>query len=99
MLELQPDLTVVGQAGTAENALAQVCQRPPDIVLLDWSLPGLHPQRLFSAMKQCCPQMLVIATSVKPEQREIALSYPVDGFLSKQLPPDEFTAALIEFIL
>ena len=46
VLELHPDLTVVGEAGTAENALAQICQHPPDIVLLDWTLPGLHPQRL-----------------------------------------------------
>lgn len=95
MLEHQTDFENVGEASTAENTLAQVCQLPPDVILLDWNLPGLHPQRLFSALRQCCPETLILATSVKPEQESIAMKFGADAFLLKQLPPDQFVSALI----
>ena len=94
MLEHQSDLAIVGDASTAENTLAKVCQSPPDVILLDWNIPGLHPQRLLTAMRQCCPETLILATSVKPEQENIAMQHGVDAFLLKQLSPDQFMTAL-----
>jgi DNA-binding NarL/FixJ family response regulator len=91
----QSAFEIVGEATTAESLLAQVCQHPPDVILLDWSLPGFHPQRLLFAMSQCCPKTLILATSVKPEHEGIACAFGVNVFLSKQLPPDEFFTALI----
>lgn len=95
MLEHQSNFAIVGEASTAEITLAQVCQLPPDVILLDWNLPGLHPQRLFSALRQCCPETLILATSVKPEQESIAMIFGADAFLLKQLPPDQFVSVLI----
>lgn len=94
ILEHQSDLVITGEANTAENTLAQVCQRPPDVIMLDWNLPGMHPQRLLSALRQCCPETLILATSVKPEQESIAMKFGADAFLLKQLPPDQFITAL-----
>jgi len=95
MLEHQSNFTIAGEASSAENTLAQVCQLLPDVILLDWNLPGLHPQRLFSALRQCCPETLILATSVKPEQESIAMRFGSDAFLLKQLPPDQFVSVLI----
>lgn len=94
LLENQFGFVISGEARTAESAVAKICQKPPDVILLDWQLPGLHPQRLIAALRLCTPQTLILATSVKPEQAEIALQSGVDGFLSKQLPPDQFCEAL-----
>lgn len=98
MLAHQPQLAVVGEARSAESLLATVCRMPPDVILLDWELPGLHPQRLLAALRQCCPHSAVIATSVKPEHRQSARAHAVDGFVSKQLPPQEFIDALLAVI-
>jgi len=95
MLGTHSIFEIVGEAGTAENTLAKVCQNPPDVILLDWNLPGLHPQRLLTALRQCCPETLILAISVKPEQESIAIKYDADAFLLKQLPPDQFISALI----
>ena len=38
-LEQEPDITVVGEAASAEEALAKVLQTNPTIVLLDIRLP------------------------------------------------------------
>ena len=40
-LGLQPDIEVVGEAGSGEQALALVPRLEPDIVLLDLVLPGM----------------------------------------------------------
>jgi DNA-binding NarL/FixJ family response regulator len=95
MLEHQSDFAILGEASTAENTLVQVCQLPPDVILLDWNLPGLHHQRLLSALQQCCPETLILATSVRPEQEEAAINLGANAFLLKQLPPDQFMAILL----
>ena len=95
LLEHQPDFEIVGQASTPESTLAQVCQHPPDVLLLDWNLPGLHPQQLLAALHQCCPNTLILATSVKPEHKSSAAKFNVNAFLLKQLPPDQFISELI----
>jgi DNA-binding NarL/FixJ family response regulator len=96
MFEYEPNFKIVGEAGTAESTLAQVCQQLPGAILLDWSLPGLHPQRLLAALRQYCPATLILVTGVRPEQETVARQFEVDGFLLKLLPPDQFIAALTE---
>ena len=54
-LELQPEFKITGEAGHAEALLAQVCQCPPDVILLDCNLPGIHPQRLIHTLRKHCP--------------------------------------------
>jgi two-component system response regulator DesR len=98
ILKHQPDFAIAGEASTAESTLAKVCQHPADVLLLDWNLPGLHPQRLLAAVRQCCPDMLVLATSVRPEQEKTAIQLGAQGFLLKQLPPDQFISALISAV-
>jgi DNA-binding NarL/FixJ family response regulator len=95
MFEYQPDFEIVGEASTAERTLAQVCQQPPDAILLDWDLPGIHHQRLLAALRHCCPATIILATSVRPEQESVARQFGVEAFLSKQLPPDQFLAELV----
>ena len=40
LLEAQPDLTVVGDAGNGREAVALVKQLKPDVVLMDISMPS-----------------------------------------------------------
>jgi len=94
LLEQQGPFVVCGEAADPENLLAQVCTAPPELILLDWNLPGLRPHYLLRAMKRCCPTTLVLATSVNPEHARQALANGAGGFLLKSLPPDEFLQAL-----
>jgi DNA-binding NarL/FixJ family response regulator len=94
MLEHQNNISVAGEASHAESLLAQVCQQPPDAILLDWFLPGLHPQRMITAIRLHCPNTLILVMSIKPEQKSIVMRFGVDGFLSKQMPPEKFIQSL-----
>ena len=94
VLEQQAGFEIVGEARSAESLLATVCKLSPDAILLDWSLPGFHPQRLISTLRECCPSAKLVALSVKPEHEKAANEFEMDGFISKQLPPESFLVSL-----
>ena len=94
LLEQQPGLSVVGEAAEAEDLLAQVEATQPDLVLLDWELPGLRTDDRLSALRTLCPQLKVIALSGQPEARRAALAAGADAFVSKGDPPERLLAAV-----
>ncbi len=67
-------------------AAAEPCR--PRIILLDWDLPGFTPQRDLPALRQRCPQTVVIALSARPEAHLAAQAFEVDAFVSKLDSPD-----------
>lgn len=95
MIQYQEDLEVMGEVSTAESLLIQVCRQTPDIILLDWNLPSIHHQRLLIAVKECCPEAVVIAMSVRPEAEKAALEMGADAFVLKNLPPEEFIEVIL----
>lgn len=97
VLEQEADLEVIGESEHAEGLLAQVCQNPPDLILLDYSLPGANHIRLFKTIRQHCRDTRLVIMSVKPEYEHITQKLGVDGFISKQLPPEEFIKRITEF--
>jgi DNA-binding NarL/FixJ family response regulator len=94
LLEEQSELEIVGEAQSAEVLLTKVCKDAPNVILLDWNLPGIHHQRLIKALRDCCPDAKLIIISVKPEDEKIVREYRLDCFIPKQLPPDSFLASL-----
>ncbi len=95
MLQHRPELRVTGVVTSVEALLAGACRQPPDVILLDWNLPGLHPERLLTALGSCLPETAIVAMSVRPEDGLAAQDPRVHGFLSQQLPAEEFMAALM----
>lgn len=51
-LEVTPDLRVCGEAATAEEALEQVHEASPDMILIDMSLPRTSGIDLVSALRE-----------------------------------------------
>jgi len=94
LLERQPGLTVAGQAVDADDLLAQAEALCPDLVLLDWELPGLVGSSLLSALRAVCPGVLVIALSGRPGARRAALAAGANAFVSKADPPDRLLATI-----
>jgi len=94
LLEQQADYDILGEARSAESLLAHACKLAPDAILLDWKLPGFHPQRLIRTLREYCPASKLVVLSAKPEDEKAAKEYGLDGFLSKQLPPESLLASL-----
>jgi DNA-binding NarL/FixJ family response regulator len=95
LLEQDPQLSVVGEAAAAEGLLAQVRAAHPDLLLLDWELPGLQAaDPLLPALRALCPRLSVIALSGRPEARRAALAAQANAFVSKGDPPERLLAAV-----
>ena len=109
LLEQEPGLSVVGEADEAEGLLTQVQRTQPDVVLLDWELPGLRAadpstpstgsgassgQRLLSALRSVGCPLRVIALSGHVEACEEALAAGADAFVSKGDPPERLLTTL-----
>ena len=98
LLSQQEDIAILGEARSAEELLTQVCKNPPDVILLDWNLPGIHHQRLVRALRECCPAAKLLALSVEPEHEAAVREYGLDGFLSQQLSAEEFLTRFTSLI-
>ena len=94
VLEQQPGIHVLGEAVDATGLLDWVKAACPDLVLLDWALPGLGVDRLLPTLRELCPHLAVIALSGRPEARRAALEAGVDAFVSKGDPPERLLAAV-----
>lgn len=94
LLGLEPGVEIVGETAEARHLLQQVEQTLPDVILLDWELPGFSPNGLLHRLHALFPGLKVIALSGRPEARQAALEAGVDAFVSKCDPPDRLLAAL-----
>jgi DNA-binding NarL/FixJ family response regulator len=94
VLEQEPDVDVVGEVAEAEHLLAEVGLANPDLLLLDWELPGLPTAGLLSALRALCPAIQVVALSGRPEAREPALQTGARAFVCKGDPPERLLAII-----
>ena len=94
LTEQELEANVVGEAADAEDLLAQVEMGCPDLVLLDWGLPGMAAEELLIALRQTCTELAVVVLSGQPEAEEEALAAGADAFASKADPPERLLAAI-----
>jgi DNA-binding NarL/FixJ family response regulator len=89
LLEQQPGWRVAGEVEDAQALLLAIRFGCPDLVLLDWELPGMPAVELLSLIRQACPQLWVVYMSGKDEMRKVALRAGADIFVYKADPPEK----------
>jgi DNA-binding NarL/FixJ family response regulator len=87
LLERRRDFRVVGEAVDTGELLALSKAIVPDLILLDWELPGYGPELTLLALKVHCPHTRVVALSSNPESEKEAKKAGADAFISKTAPP------------
>ncbi|WP_326647060.1 response regulator transcription factor [Streptosporangium sp. NBC_01755] len=100
ILEAEPDLTVVGEAGDGKAAQDQSRALLPDVVLMDIRMPGVDgieaTRRIVreAAGGAHVPRVLVLTTFDLDEYIVEALRAGASGFLLKDVPPEELVQAI-----
>jgi DNA-binding NarL/FixJ family response regulator len=94
LLEQDAALFVVGEAAESNAAQRQVGTWSPDLLLLDWELPGVGGAALVNNLHTTAPNLRIIALSSRPEARDAALSAGVHAFVSKGDPPEYLLTAI-----
>jgi two-component system, NarL family, response regulator DevR len=96
LLADEPDLEVVAEAGTAEEALVQAANHRPDVVILDIQLPGRSGLEACRDLRKQFPEtQVVILTSHGGEGfAEQALRAGAAGYVLKQVGNEELVRAI-----
>jgi DNA-binding NarL/FixJ family response regulator len=96
VLEDEPDLHVVGEAGDGTEALRQVDALRPDVVLMDVRMPGMNgieaTERIVAAGSPS--RVLILTTFDLDGYAFAALRAGASGFLLKDARPAELTGAI-----
>src|SRR5690349_8932152 len=96
ILEAEPDLTVVGEAGNGEEAVELARRHQPDVALMDIRMPGMDgieaTQQITAAGP--LPKVLVLTTFDVDEYAFGALRAGASGFLLKDARPEDLIAAV-----
>ena len=90
-LELQPDLMVIGEADSGENAVRMAVELAPDIVLMDLVMPGIGGVEATRQVKQVSPHSQVIVLTSYHEDEYIfpALRAGALSYVLKDVGPEE----------
>lgn len=96
ILELHPDIEVVGEAETGELALALINQLHPSVVLMDIRLPGLNGIETTRRIRNRHPEVLVLVITAYEEDEYVrgAFEAGATGYLSKTAPGRELVEAV-----
>ncbi|MFI9639107.1 response regulator [Micromonospora sp. NPDC051925] len=96
VLDYQPDMVVVGEAGDGAEALRLLRTTEADVVVMDLRMPVLDG---VAATRRICaagpePRVLVLTTFDTDAEAFAALQAGASGFLLKSVPPEELLSAI-----
>jgi two-component system response regulator DevR len=96
LLERQPDLVVVGEAETAQEAVSAVESLAPDVVVLDIRLPGRSGVEACAEIKRRRPETKIVVLTSYAEDEVLldAIAAGAEGYVLKQVGSDDLVRAL-----
>ncbi|MCL4243353.1 MAG: response regulator transcription factor, partial [Dehalococcoidia bacterium] len=98
ILESEPGIEVVGEAGNGGEAVELTLQLDPDVVLMDIQMPGmdgLEATRQIAALgRKETSRVLILTTFEVDEYVYEALRAGASGFLLKRTPAADFVAGI-----
>lgn len=82
-----PDLHVVGECGTAEDAIPMATELRPDVILLDIDLPGLSGIEVLRELAPRLPDTRIVMLTVSDTRHDLldAMRHGAAGYLTKDL--------------
>jgi len=96
LLAGESDVEIVGEAGTAKEALDAVPQLTPDIVLMDIGLPDMSGIQATREIKRLYPEVAVVALTIHEDEEYFfkMLEAGANGYVPKRAAPEELLTAI-----
>jgi DNA-binding NarL/FixJ family response regulator len=96
VLDSQPDMTVLGEAGDGAEAVRLARRLQPDVVLMDVRMPGTDGIEATAGIVRDCPgtRVLILTTFDLDDYAFAGLRAGASGFLLKNALPDELLGAI-----
>jgi two-component system response regulator NreC len=96
LLDAQPDLKVVGEAGDGGEALTLAAQLQPDLILLDLTMPGLSGLEALPALRKAAPATRILILTMHDDEGYVrqALRHGAVGYVLKKAADAELISAV-----
>jgi two-component system response regulator NreC len=96
LLENEPDVEIVGEAGTAREALDSLGRLQPDVILMDIGLPDLSGIDAARQVKALRPETAIVALTIHEDEEYFfkMLEAGASGYVPKRAAPDELLTAI-----
>ena len=97
ILETQPDITVIGEAATGADAVAQASALHPDVITMDVQMPdmdGIEATRRIVADPAVAAAIAIVTTFDRDDYLHRALEAGASGFLLKNADAEDLIAAV-----
>lgn len=92
LLDMEPAIEVVGEAGTREQALELVRRFEPDLTVLDLNIKGSSGLEILSILKDEDPSRRIVILTVSDSGKDLTacIQAGADGYLLKDSEPEQF---------
>lgn len=96
LLENEQDLVILGEAGTAAEAVSLAASLEPDVVLMDIGLPDATGIDATKRIKQAQPTLAVVALTIHEDEEYFfqMLQAGAIGYVPKRAAPEELLTAV-----
>lgn len=90
------DIQLAAAVGTGEEGIRLASELEPDIVLLDLRMPEMDGLQVLASLKKVTPQLPVVMLTTSEEEQDLlaALQGGAQGYLLKDMEPEELIASL-----
>ena len=98
LLGMRDDVQVVGSVGDGAAAVAAAIEHRPDVVLMDYRLPGLDGIQATAQVVEAVPDVAVVALTASADdaEREALVEAGAVMCLNKDQELDEIVAAILQ---
>ena len=99
LLQRQPGIEIVGQASNGSEALKLAAELKPQLVLMDFSMPGMSGADATLVLKAgfTPPLVVIVSNHEEQEYRDRALKSGADGYVLKSELDKELLPLLQRF--
>jgi two-component system response regulator NreC len=96
LLEGESDIEIIGEAENASDALNQISQLQPDVILMDIGLPDMSGIDATGRIKQLAPDIAVVALTIHEDEEYFfkMLDAGASGYVPKRAAPEELLTAI-----
>lgn len=96
LLDMTPDLQVVGEVDNGKDAIYQAGQLKPDLILSDLSMPKTNGTESIQHIKSRYPDIKILVLTVHKTEEHVhaALKAGADGYILKDDTSDELISAI-----
>lgn len=101
LIELEDELEVIGEASDGKSALQMAIDNEPDLIVLDLNMQGMDGLETLRAMRNADVTSRIVMLTVSDSDEDVvcAITYGADGYLLKDMDPEQILDKIKEAAL